>query len=153
MVFSLLSKTPKVILEKMNQILVALHGAKKIYEETALTVENQQLRYTILGLAQESKQYANELKSHIQILEGEISNAGANAEINYTGISNKKDWEITSEKNKLDPCTRSEKMIVHAYSELLNEPHLYENIREMIRYQLRGMLQSFSKLRLLSTSI
>ncbi|PWT72709.1 MAG: hypothetical protein C5B59_15235 [Bacteroidetes bacterium] len=153
MVFSLLSKTPKVILEKLNRVLIALYGAKEICEKTALTVENRQLRYTILGLAQESKQYANELKSHLQILEGEISGMDSHAEMNYSGQSNKMDWEITSEKNKLDLCTHNEKMIVQAYSELLNEPHLYENIREMIRYQLRGLLQSFSKLKLLSTSI
>ncbi|HEX4851125.1 MAG TPA: hypothetical protein VFV08_09980 [Puia sp.] len=153
MVFPLLSKTPKVILEKLNKVLVALQGAKKVYEETALSTENKQLRYTMLGLAQESKQYVNELKSHIQILDGEISHPAGNVEMNYSGFSDKKEWEITSEKNKLDLCTHSEKSIVQAYSELLNEPHLYENIREMIRYQLRGMLQSFSKLRLLSTSI
>ena len=63
-------KTPKVILEKLNRLLMTLQRAKRTYEETASTVDNKQLRYSILGLAQESKQYTNELMSQIEILRG-----------------------------------------------------------------------------------
>lgn len=154
MVKSFISSTPKIILEKLNRLLSALQKAKKTYEQTASTVNNKQIRYTILGLAQESGQYANELMSHIEILGGEAAKPQTGSEFKYDHLSEKKEeWEIKTEKDRLQDCSNNENLILDAYHEALAEPVLYENIRKMIKYQLVGLLHSFSQLKLLKTSL
>jgi len=154
MIADFVSKTPKVILEKLGRLLETLQRVKKTYEQTASTISNQQIRCTILGLAQESKQYANELMSHIEILGGPRERSSTESEFDYSAASPKKnEWECEEEKNSLNDCTRSEKFLLQVYREVLNEPFLYENIRKMIRYQLNGILHSFAQLKLLNASL
>jgi len=153
MIADFVSKTPKAILEKLDRLLETLQRVKKTYEQTASTINNQQIRYTILGLAQESKQYANELMSHIEILGGSRERSSAEAEFVYEGAPAKNEWECDIEKDSLKDCTRSEKFLLQVYREVLNEPFLYENIRKMIRYQLNGILHSFAQLKLLNASL
>jgi uncharacterized protein (TIGR02284 family) len=153
MIADFVSKTPKAILEKLDRLLETLERVKKTYEQTASTISNQQIRYTILGLAQESKQYANELMSHIEILGGSRERFSVESEFTYEGAPAKNEWECDIEKDSLKDCTRSEKFLLQVYREVLNEPFLYENIRKMIRYQLNGILHSFAQLKLLNASL
>ena len=150
---SIVTVAPKIILDKLSRLLSILQGAKKTYEQTASTVNNKQIRYTILGLAQESKQYANEVMAHIETLGGEAAKPLAGSEFNYENLSERKEWEIKAEKDRLQDCTNSESSILQAYHDLLAEPGLYENIRKTIKYQLVGLLHSFSQLKLLRTSL
>ena len=117
---------------------------KKSYEQVSATIPDIQMRHTILTLAQESNQYAAELYSHLQ----------------STGIFSPKEKAETESAD--DPaedfgndqeillfCKQNEKKMVTAYREILNESHLYEGLRKMIRYQLNGILCSFTQLKLL----
>ena len=70
MIASVAHKTPGIILEKLTRLLVALQEVKNHYEQVAKRIQNKQLKLSILGLAQESKQYANELIAHIETLGG-----------------------------------------------------------------------------------
>src|SRR4249919_1122481 len=70
MIASVAHKTPGIILEKLTRLLVALQEVKNHYEQVAKRIHNKQLKLSILGLAQESKQYANELIAHIETLGG-----------------------------------------------------------------------------------
>ncbi|MBS1598687.1 MAG: hypothetical protein JST75_10730 [Bacteroidetes bacterium] len=153
MIAELVSKTPKAILEKLNQLLATLHRVKKTLEQSASTIHNQQIRYTVLGLAQESKQYANELMSHIEILGGEREKFSVDQEFIFCEESEEDAWKCSEEKDRLKICTTSEKSLLQVYREVLNEPFLYENIRKMIRYQLNGILHSFAQLKLLNASL
>jgi hypothetical protein len=147
-------KPPPIVLEKLNHLLDILQKARKDFEEMASTIKNKEIRQTILGLVQESRQYANELVSHIQMLGGETTHPHFSIEFNYDGIPEKKDWKIfQEERDSIQYCTMTEKSIVKLYREVLNEPFLYEDIRKMIRYQLNGMMHSFSQLKLLSASL
>jgi Domain of unknown function (DUF2383) len=144
-------KTHGIILEKLNDLLLALNKAKRRYEQMASTINNLQLRYTILGLAQESKQYANELMSQIEVLGGNSSKSHGGSDFNYDGLSDNKAGEI--EKEQLKDCSISEDSLIQLYRKVLNEPLLYEMIRKMLRYQLNGIMHSFSKLKLLNASL
>lgn len=147
-------KPPPIVLEKLNHLLDILQKARKNFEEMASSVKNKEIRQTILGLVQESKQYASELVSHIQMLGGETARPNYGIEFNYGGMPERKNWEIfQEEKDCIQYCTMTEKSIVKLYREVLNEPFLYEDIRAMIRYQLNGMMHSFSKLKLLNASL
>jgi len=153
MIADFVSKTPKAILEKLDRLLETLQRVKKTFEQTASTINNQQIRYTILGLAQESKQYANELMSHIEILGGRRERSETESEFDFSNPAQKNEWECSEEKDRLKDCTSSEKFLLQVYREVLNEPFLYDNIRKMIRYQLNGILHSFAQLKLLNASL
>jgi hypothetical protein len=43
----------------------------------------------------------------------------------------------------------NERKMVSAYRDILNESFLYDGLRKLIRYQLNGILCSFTQLRLL----
>lgn len=152
MIADFISKTPKAVLEKLDRLLDTLQKVKKTFEQSASTIHNQQIRYTILGLAQESKQYANELMSHIEILGGTRERLIVESEIDFCE-DDKNEWECGEEKDRLKICTSSEKFLLQVYREVLNEPFLYDNIRKMIRYQLNGILHSFAQLKLLNASL
>jgi len=42
-----------------------------------------------------------------------------------------------------------EQQVMKTYREVLNEPYLYDTIRQMIRYQQNGLLHCFSQVRML----
>ncbi len=73
MIASIAHKTPATILEKLTRLLNALQEVKNHYEQVAKRIQNKQLKLSILGLAQESKQYANELIAHIETLGGNLN--------------------------------------------------------------------------------
>ena len=54
----------------MNNLCRVLRQEKKEFEQVATTLENKDLRSTILTLAQESNQYACELSSQIHTMGG-----------------------------------------------------------------------------------
>ena len=153
MIAEIVSKTPKAILEKLDRLLETLQRVKKTFEQTASTINNQQIRCTILGLAQESKQYANELMSHMEILGGSRERYETDSKLDFSNSPEKNEWECSEEKDRLKDCTSSEKFLLQVYREVLNEPFLYDNIRKMIRYQLNGILHSFAQLKLLNASL
>src|SRR5664279_3214280 len=70
MIASVAHKTPGIILDKLTRLLNVLQEVKNHYEQVAKRIHNRQLKLSILGLAQESKQYANELIAHIETLGG-----------------------------------------------------------------------------------
>jgi len=148
---SFVQKTPGIILEKLNDLLLALNKAKRRYEQMASTINNLQLRYTVLGLAQESRQYANELMSQIEVLGGNAAKHHSSSDFNYEGLTDRKSGE--KEKEQLRDCTTNEDSLIQLYRKVLNEPFLYEMIRKMLKYQLNGIMHSFSKLKLLNASL
>ena len=153
MIADFVSKTPKAILEKLGRLLETLHKVRETLEQTASSIHNQQIRYTVLGLAQESKQYANELMSHIETLGGTREKFPIEPEPNICDLLGEDQSAYREEKDRLKICTSSEKFLLQVYREVLNEPFLYDNIRKMIRYQLNGILHSFAQLKLLTASL
>lgn len=140
-----LYKAPPFLLEKMNNICKLLWQGKKEYEQVAASIEDKDLRCTMLTLALESNQYAHELSSQIQTL-------GGISEIEYfekstlsEGITN-----MHNEDEIVSFCKTNEKNMVGAYQEILNDSFLYEGLRKMIRYQLNEMLCAFMQVKQLS---
>ncbi|MDP4129472.1 MAG: hypothetical protein Q8918_15580 [Bacteroidota bacterium] len=151
MIASIVHKTPVVILDKLNRLLNALQTVKDNYEQTALRIRNKQLRISLLGLAQESKQYANELIAHIETLGGKMNDR-------FKGDFNKMDPSdgqpfVAEGKADLREMNLGEQLLMKAYREVLNEPFLYDNIRRIIRYQQNGLMHCFSQLKILYATI
>ena len=151
MIASIVHKTPGIILDKLGRLLNALQTVKDNYEQTALRVQNKQLRISLLGLAQESKQYANELIAHIETLGGKM-NDHFKGDFNRM-VPNQDHFYVVDGKADLREMNLGEQLLMNAYREVLNEPFLYDNIRRIIRYQQNGLMHCFSQLKILYATI
>jgi uncharacterized protein (TIGR02284 family) len=151
MITAVAHKTPGVILDKLNRLLNALQDVKNHFELAAKRIHNHQLKLSILGLAQESKQYANELIAHIETLGGEMQDH-IKAEFNSVSGS-AEDSEIPANSEILVGLKIEEQHVMKTYRDVLNEPYLYDTIRQMIRYQQNGLLHCFSQIRMLHVTL
>jgi len=143
--FNLFKASPFII-EKINCLCRLLWQGKRAYEQAAANIPDKELRRTVLTLAQENNQYACELSSQIQSLGGTPANENSYKSEPEAGMNNFGDQSVI-----MTFCKMSEKKIVNAYREILNEPSLYEGLRKMIQYQLNGILCTFMQLKLLSS--
>ena len=126
------------LLDKLNHVFRLLRQGKKEYEQVATSVDNKDLRSTMLTLAQESNQYACELSSQIHSLGGLPEMEKNNEQELKENIRN-----LNDENKILSFCRMNEKKMISAYQDILNESFLYEGLRKMIRYQLNQMLCAF----------
>ena len=151
MIASVAHKTPGIILEKLTRLLHALQEVKNHYEQVAKRIQNRQLKMSILGLAQESKQYANELIAHIETLGG-IMQDRLKSDFNRVDDSGEIP-EIPDHAEDLVGLKLEEQQVMKTYREVLNEPFLYDTIRQMVRYQQNGLLHCFSQIRMLYATL
>jgi homogentisate 1,2-dioxygenase len=151
MIADVVHKTPGIILDKLTRLLNALQEVKNHYELVAKRIQNQQLRLSILGLAQESKQYANELIAHIETLGGILQNQ-VKTECNRLD-SNMEPQVTNGNAEDLIQLKIGEQQVMKTYRDVLNEPFLYDTIRQMIRYQQNGLLHCFSQIRMLYATL
>jgi len=148
---ALYKMSPK-LLEKLQKLLASLSRAKKSYEQVAQMLKDRQLQHMVIGLALESTQYAHELDSYVKTLGVATEQQQVATEGNEQKSAEKKEWG-SEEKDIINWCAKSEKYILQVYRDLLNEPFLYEGVRKMLRYQLNGLLHSFSQLKLLRAAL
>jgi hypothetical protein len=151
MLASMVHKTPAVILDKLTRLLTALETVKNNYEQTALRIRNKPLRLSLLALAQESKQYANELLAHIESLGGEL-NTKTRSELNRMGTVDEPPVFVEG-RSDLRELNLGEQSLMKTYRDILNEPFLYDNIRRILRYQQNGLMHCFSQLKMLYATL
>lgn len=142
---------PPSIATKLNRLCQLLIKEKNLFEQVAGDTTDKQLRYTILSLAQNTNQYITELSSHLQTTGG----------TDPKGVTAKKEYHITGwqpgtdtaqkENQLLAFCSSNERKMVMAYRQILKLPALYEGLKEMMRYQLSGMVFAYMQLKLLSS--
>jgi uncharacterized protein (TIGR02284 family) len=139
------------ISQKLNFVLGMLNESKDGYERIATEQSDRDMRKTIAGLALECGQYANELNCQIQSLGGKP----VLPDLNENALWGKIGGATTFSCNEdvLRACNKAENILVKAYREVLNDPNLYQNLRNMMTYQLNGILYAFTKVKLLNTTI
>jgi uncharacterized protein (TIGR02284 family) len=151
MIASVAHKTPGVILDKLTRLLNALQEVKNNYEQVAKRIQNRQLRLSLLGLAQESKQYANELIAHIETLGGKLQDR---LKTDFNKVEETvENPELPQNTEDLIQLKLGEQMVLKTYRDVLNEPFLYDTIRQMVRYQQNGLLHCFSQIRMLYATL
>lgn len=151
MIASVAHKTPGIILDKLTRLLNALQEVKNNYEQVAKRIQNLQLRLSLLALAQESKQYANELIAHIETLGGKMQDK-IKTDFNRVDEPDS-NVEVPGYMVDLVQLNLGEQLVLKTYREVLNEPFLYDTIRQMIRYQQNGLLHCFSQIRMLYATL
>ena len=139
------------LLEKLTGLYRALMEGKADYEQMGADFSDNQLRRTILGLAQESNQYAAEVSSQIHCLAGDFREPVMKYNlIDADGPGNSDEERISK------VCDISEHKLLRFYKELLDEPgsfDLFKGLRRMIQYQMEHISGAISQLRLLQTSL
>jgi len=148
-----IKKTPRYILEKLDYLHSLLQEVKKKYEDVATYIRDKQLQRTVITLAQESNQYACELSSMIKTLGGEMIQSGDYAKIVRQPEPTNNGNVLEYEKEILSICAACEKKMISAYREILNEPYLYDGVRNLIRSQFNGVLCAFLQVKLLNNSL
>jgi len=151
MIASVAHKTPGIILDKLTRLLNALQEVKNNYEQVAKRIQNLQLRLSLLALAQESKQYANELIAHIETLGGKLQDR-IKSDFNRVDEPDL-NVEVPGYMVDLVQLNLGEQLVLKTYRDVLNEPFLYDTIRQMIRYQQNGLLHCFSQIRMLYATL
>jgi hypothetical protein len=151
MIASVAHKTPGVILDKLTRLLNALQEVKNNYEQVAKRIPNLPLRLSLLGLAQESKQYANELIAHIETLGGKLQDRLKTDFNRVEGPGGEP--ELPGNTIDVVQLKLGEQMVLKTYRDVLNEPFLYDTIRQMVRYQQNGLLHCFSQIRMLYATL
>ena len=143
--------TPKTVLDKFDSLLGALQSVREYSERMAISIQGKEFRFSVLELAQEARQYSNELIAHLETLGGEIGDA---FKASCYSIQRPADYSsFTNGKNELNDLNLGEKFILKKYQEVLNEPFLSENSRKMVRYQLNGMMYLLSKLKMMKSTL
>lgn len=145
-------KMPQYILDKLLRLLDLHKIEKEKFERAAYAVTNRQYRDTICNLAQESNQYICELASQLRSLgvEADIGHHTGITDVGYhTEPAVFSEPNIKSSLNIFQSCKESEKLMISAYREMLNEPFLAEGLRALMRYQLNGIMYTFLRLKLL----
>jgi hypothetical protein len=151
MIASVAHKTPGIILDKLTRLLNALQEVKNNYEQVAKRIQNLQLKLSLLALAQESKQYANELIAHIETLGGKLQDR-IKTDFNRVDQPDT-NIEVPGYMVDLVQLNLGEQLVLKTYREVLNEPFLYDTIRQMVRYQQNGLLHCFSQIRMLYATL
>jgi hypothetical protein len=150
MIASVAHKTPGVILDKLTRLLNALQEVKNNYEQVAKRIQYRPLRLSLLGLAQESKQYANELIAHIETLGGKLQDR---LKADFNKVEGGEEPELPGNTVDVVQLKLGEQMVLKTYRDVLNEPFLYDTIRQMVRYQQNGLLHCFSQIRMLYATL
>jgi hypothetical protein len=139
--FNLFTASP-LVTDKLNNLYNLLKSKKNEYEQLAASISGKQLKRTVLALAQEHNQYSNELAAQIQSLGGMVHD-------NYNDEVTNAPEIFSDDFGVISFCKINEQKLVSAYREILNEVFLYEGLGKILRYQLNGILSSFTQLKLL----
>lgn len=131
---------------KLDILFDLLRERKAEYEAFAEKVGNKELKRTVLTLAQEVTQYANELCSQIETMGGEMAKKNRVQHVSQGTTT------INDEADILKSCEVSESKMISAYRAILNEPSLHENLRSLMRYQLNGLTYAYLQIKLLNAS-
>jgi hypothetical protein len=146
MIFAKPNHVPTFVLDKLGLLLELLKERKKEFEAFAGRIKNKSLKRTVLSLAQECNQYAQELLSQLEMMTG-------NMEMYKETGGFQSNMILLEEEAILQSCQLSEKKMIVAYRTILNEPILEDNLRNLLRNQLNGLVCAFTQIKLLNASL
>jgi len=146
MIFAKPTRIPAFVMEKLNLLLDLLKERKKEFEAFASKIKNKSLKRTVLSLAQECNQYAQELLSQLETMTG-------NTKVHEQTEMEQANTLLLEEEDILSSCQVSEKKMIIAYRSILNESVLEDNLRNLLRNQLNGLACAFTQIKLLNASL
>lgn len=139
----------RYVAQKLNTLLDVMHESKRGYEQIATQSGDKNFQRALGGLALECGQYINELSNQISSLGVKPVSDRTRDRYVWNQVSTK----VEKDDDILNACYGSERIILKAYRDVLNDPSVLHPLRQMITYQLNGMKYAFVKVKLLNTAI
>jgi len=146
MIFATPNHIPAFELDKLRFLLALLKERKQEFEAFAEKINNKWLRRTVLNLAQECNQYAHEIWGQLETMTGLADSYGETPVFRDNSM-------LPAEGDILFSCQISEKKLIIAYRNIVNEPVLDDNLRNLLRNQLNGLTCAFMQVKLLNASL
>lgn len=144
-------KAPAVVLEKLSNLFDTLHSMRSKFERSANATTDKMMQRTLRSVAQESCQYANELSSQIQSMGGDPDKYFNSSDCSIVDKTEAPMAEQQAvDEDMIKQCTDQEMEMIKAYREVLNDSNLYSDLRNMVRYQLNGIMYGFLQIKLLN---
>lgn len=140
----------KPFVQKMLGLVSFLRQTREEFELVTEEMDDDHIRMTLRGLATETNQYEQELKSQMKMLE--ISEISSSSIFNYAELLKSIHSVMTAGNLReiLDICAKTEKSFENAYRNVLNEYFPYQGLRDVLVYQLNSLKCTFMKMRLLN---
>lgn len=141
------------IKEKFLGLLFFLRRSKTEFEMVADEMEDYSLRTALNSLSDDSNYYAGELKNYLKAF-GIYSLQ--NESLNESFIAQHSENYATDDPvkgNELHTiCNYNEASLTQAYSELLQENMPFQILKDIMRYQLNALRNTFMKINTLNTA-
>lgn len=139
------------IKEKFSGLLFFLRRSKTEFEMVADEMEDYSLRTALNSLSDDSNYYAGELKNYLKAF-GIYSSQ--NESLTQPDIAQQENYATDPEKgNELHTiCNYNEASLTQAYSELLQENMPFQILKDIMRYQLNALHNTFMKINALNTA-
>lgn len=134
--------------QKVNYLINSLTNIKNVMDEVACEIDDLNLKSALSGIASESCRYISELfiecnKFGLPVKKNDFTLIPAFEDYNFS-LSPKEELLYIFEKN--------ENKLSIAYANLLEEPHPFIHLKELVNYQFLSLKSAFSKLKLLNSS-
>lgn len=149
-----MQKINKMISAKLCRLLSFLHEADEEFEKVAQKIKDKNIKMSIRGIVLETRQYKRELNSQLQSLRvKEIKSMDIIRGLNIDEVlNNHLNNKITSDKEIVELCCKSEANFEKAYRNVLNEYFPFNTLRNVLIYQLNGIKCAFMQLKLLRSA-
>jgi len=136
-----------LVANKLCRLSSFLHHSTEEFEDVAKYIRDKQIRMSIRSVALQTRQYLDELNFQLSMLR-------VSCVLRYNineGTSSSVLNRHISDKEIVERCCNDEVFFSRAYKSILNEYFPFKPLRDMLRYQLTGIQQSFMQLRLLNS--
>jgi hypothetical protein len=138
---------PVAVTKKIYRLHRLLVKEKEDFELVAAPIADRNLRSTVLSLAQQNNQYAAELSCYLQSTGTAVAKDKKGHLQESRAVANGP--AAMHEKGVLAFCSSNERKIAQAYRRILQEAALYQGLKDMMGYQLNGILSACMQLKLL----
>jgi hypothetical protein len=136
-----------VVATKLCRLSSFLHHASQEFENVAERIKDKKIRMSVRSVALRTRQYLQELNSQKEMLRVKC----AIATVNYKRKNPQQAVRNISDKKIIELCCNSEVFFSNAYNSVLNEYFPFKPLRDMLRYQLTGIRNTFRQLKLLNS--
>jgi len=139
-----------VIPSKLCMLSVFLDDGFKEFENIANYIREKNIRMSVRSIALKIKQYYAEVSSQLKTLRVicVVDRKNIIERFKITPVNHKLHFR---DKKIVQICCDSERSFVKAYQSVLKESFSYSELKDMLVYQLHGITESFSQLKLLNS--
>lgn len=137
--------------KKVSSLIYYLNEVSKDFEMIADEIEDKNLRNAFLALAEEEKQFAQQLRCHVKHYGLQMSEKDIQIHWDLTQEDYPESTQGSKYNELLHICDKSEFLFLKLYTDALKELLSFTTLKDIMVYQYNSIRTGFLKLRLLNT--